>query len=54
MDGRPGIPGEPLDGTIGVRSDAAQLEGDAFAQEHGDRVAVGVSCNIAHKKHVTP
>ena len=36
-----------------MRSDAAQLEGDAFVQEHGDLVAVGVSCDIAHKKHVT-
>ena len=54
MDRRPEILDAPLDGTLGVRSDAAQLEGDAFVQEHGDLVAVGVSCDIAHKKHVTP
>jgi hypothetical protein len=36
-----------------VRSVAAQLKGAAFVQEHGDLVAVGVSCDIAHKKHVT-
>ena len=53
MDSRPDILDTPLDGALGGRSDAAQLEGDAFVREHGDWVAVGVSCDIA-KKHVTP
>ena len=47
---RPEVLDAPLDRTLGVRSDAEQLEGDAFVQKHDDLVAVVVSCDIAHKK----